>query len=145
LVERRSTMSALREEVREKYAAAARVVPKGMAAHDAGEVGGCCPPEGGLGVRLYDLDERTSLPNEAVLASLGCGNPRWWPIFAKARPSSTSDPVAGSTFCYLPSGLGSRARPSNVSRLGAAIAPTSEQLSPLEEIVSVSSGSSQSQ
>jgi arsenite methyltransferase len=68
-------MSDLREEVREKYAAAARVVPEGMAANDAGDVGGCCPPEGGLGVRLYDLDERTSLPNEAVLASLGCGNP----------------------------------------------------------------------
>ena len=68
-------MSDLREEVRERYAAAARVVPDGMAANDAGEVGGCCPPQEGLGVRLYDLAERTSLPNEAVLASLGCGNP----------------------------------------------------------------------
>ena len=67
-------MTDLREEVREKYAAAARVVPDGMAANDAGEVGGCCPEEG-LGVRLYDLGERESLPNEAVLASLGCGNP----------------------------------------------------------------------
>ena len=68
-------MSDLREQVRERYAAAARVVPEGMAANDAGEVGGCCPPEEGLGVRLYDLAERTSLPEEAVLASLGCGNP----------------------------------------------------------------------
>jgi SAM-dependent methyltransferase len=68
-------MSDLREEVRQKYAAAARVVPEGMAANDAGEVGGCCPPEEGLGGRLYDLEERESLPNEAVLASLGCGNP----------------------------------------------------------------------
>jgi arsenite methyltransferase len=51
------------------------VVPEGVAANDAGEVGGCCPPEGGVGVRLYDLAERTSLPDEAVLASLGCGNP----------------------------------------------------------------------
>jgi arsenite methyltransferase len=68
-------MSNLREEVREKYAATARVVPEGVAANDAGEVGGCCPPEGGVGVRLYDLAERTSLPDEAVLASLGCGNP----------------------------------------------------------------------
>jgi arsenite methyltransferase len=68
-------MSDLREEVREKYAAAARAVPEGMAANDAGEVGGCCPPEDGLGVRLYDLAERASLPNEAILASLGCGNP----------------------------------------------------------------------
>ena len=68
-------MTDLREEVREKYAAAARAVPEGMAANDAGEVGGCCPPQEGLGVRLYDLAERESLPNEAVLASLGCGNP----------------------------------------------------------------------
>ncbi|HEX5902518.1 MAG TPA: arsenite methyltransferase [Actinomycetota bacterium] len=68
-------MSDLREEVRERYAAAARVVPKGMAANDAAEVGGCCPPEEGLGVRLYDLAERESLPTESVLASLGCGNP----------------------------------------------------------------------
>jgi arsenite methyltransferase len=68
-------MSDLREEVREKYAAAARAVPEGMAANDAGEVGGCCPPDDGLGVRLYDLAERASLPNEAILASLGCGNP----------------------------------------------------------------------
>jgi arsenite methyltransferase len=68
-------MSDLREEVRERYAAAARVVPKGMAANDAAEVGGCCPPEEGLGVRLYDLAERESLPTESVLVSLGCGNP----------------------------------------------------------------------
>ena len=68
-------MSDLREEVREKYAAAARVVPEGIPANDAGDVGGCCPPDGGLGARLYDLDERTSLPDQAVLASLGCGNP----------------------------------------------------------------------
>jgi SAM-dependent methyltransferase len=68
-------MSDLREEVRERYAAAARAVPEGMAANDAGDVGGCCPPEEGLGVRLYDLAQRTSLPEGAVLASLGCGNP----------------------------------------------------------------------
>jgi arsenite methyltransferase len=68
-------MSDLREEVRDKYATAARAVPQGIPANDAGDVGGCCPPEGGLGPRLYDLDERTSLPDEAVLASLGCGNP----------------------------------------------------------------------
>jgi arsenite methyltransferase len=68
-------MSDLREEVREKYAAAARVVPGGTAANDAPDVGGCCPPEGGLGVRLYGEAERAELPDEAILASLGCGNP----------------------------------------------------------------------
>jgi SAM-dependent methyltransferase len=79
-------MSDLREEVREKYAAAARVVPEGLAANDAGEVGGCCPPEAGLGVRLYDLAERTSLPDEAILASLGCGNPT---VVAELREGET--------------------------------------------------------
>jgi arsenite methyltransferase len=73
--EGRSAMSDLREEVREKYAAAARVVPEGTAANDAPDVGGCCPPKGGLGVRLYGEDERAELPDEAILASLGCGNP----------------------------------------------------------------------
>lgn len=79
-------MSDLREEVREKYAAAARVVPEGLAANDAGDVGGCCPPEEGLGVRLYNLAERTSLPDAAVLASLGCGNPT---VVAELREGET--------------------------------------------------------
>jgi SAM-dependent methyltransferase len=79
-------MSDLREEVREKYAAAARVVPEGMAANDAPEVGGCCPPEQGLGVRFYDTSERSELPAEAVLASLGCGNPT---VVAELRDGET--------------------------------------------------------
>jgi arsenite methyltransferase len=78
-------MSELREEVRAKYAAAARVVPDGMAANDAGDVGGCCPPEN-LSVLLYDHAERSGLPNEAVLASLGCGNPT---IVAELREGET--------------------------------------------------------
>jgi SAM-dependent methyltransferase len=68
-------MSDLREEVRQRYAAAARAVPDGMAANDWEEVAGCCEPRDGLGVQLYDISERTQLPAEAVLASLGCGNP----------------------------------------------------------------------
>jgi ubiquinone/menaquinone biosynthesis C-methylase UbiE len=68
-------MSDLREGVRQRYAAAAHVVREGMAANDAPEVGGCCPPEDGFAVRLYDVTERAELPAEAVLASLGCGNP----------------------------------------------------------------------
>ncbi len=52
--------------VRERYAAAA--VRAG-----AGSV--CCDPEEGIGAGLYDAGERASLPETAVLASLGCGNP----------------------------------------------------------------------
>jgi arsenite methyltransferase len=68
-------MSELREQVRERYAVAAKAVDGGMAADDFGAEAGCCPPEEGLGVQLYDLHERAELPDEAVLASLGCGNP----------------------------------------------------------------------
>jgi arsenite methyltransferase len=68
-------MSDLREEVRERYAAAARSVKDGMAANDWDAEAGCCDPQEGLGVQLYDVTQRRDLPEEAVLASLGCGNP----------------------------------------------------------------------
>jgi arsenite methyltransferase len=68
-------MSDLREEVRQRYAAAARAVPEGMAANDWEAVAGRCDPVDGLGLTLYDASERVQLPDEAVLASLGCGNP----------------------------------------------------------------------
>src|SRR6202008_2067888 len=37
----------------------------------------CCGPDGSLawGPLLYGADDRASLPDAAVLASLGCGNP----------------------------------------------------------------------
>jgi SAM-dependent methyltransferase len=68
-------MNELREEVRDRYAAAARSVKDGLAANDWDEVAGCCDPKDGLGVQLYDVTQRQGLPEEAVLASLGCGNP----------------------------------------------------------------------
>jgi ubiquinone/menaquinone biosynthesis C-methylase UbiE len=68
-------MSELREHVRDRYAAAAKVVGEGKAADDSSDVGRCCEPNEGLGVRLYDVTDREDLPHDAVLASLGCGNP----------------------------------------------------------------------
>ena len=68
-------MSDLREEVRQRYAAAALSVKDGKAANDWDEGSSCCEPGDGLGVKLYDLSQRGELPEEAVLASLGCGNP----------------------------------------------------------------------
>jgi arsenite methyltransferase len=68
-------MSDLREEVREHYAAAALSVIEGRgAACDCGPSSSCAPEEG-LGPQLYDVLQRDELPEEAVLASLGCGNP----------------------------------------------------------------------
>jgi SAM-dependent methyltransferase len=36
---------------------------------------GCCAPEPGVGPALYSALEREEVPDAAVLASLGCGNP----------------------------------------------------------------------
>jgi SAM-dependent methyltransferase len=59
--------SAIHDEVRERYAASARqVMASGHAA--------CCGAEG-IGAELYSAMDREGLPDAAVLASLGCGNP----------------------------------------------------------------------
>ena len=68
-------MSDLREQVRKRYAAAANAVEEGHAANDWEREAGCCEPGMGLGDLLYDASLRGEVPEEAVLASLGCGNP----------------------------------------------------------------------
>jgi arsenite methyltransferase len=77
----------LREEVRSRYAAAARAVLEpeaGVAASCCGSsaADSCCGTEakaaeavGGFSEGLYREGETDGLPEEAVLASLGCGNP----------------------------------------------------------------------
>ncbi len=72
-----STKDDLREQVREKYAASARAV-NGQGEGCGCGSGSCCADntEGGkFGEALYAAEERGELPNTAVLASLGCGNP----------------------------------------------------------------------
>ena len=67
-----STMS-VREQIRKKYGSAARAVA------ESGSVQACCDP----GLRccdpitsnLYSTDQTGMIPEKAVLASLGCGNP----------------------------------------------------------------------
>ena len=68
-------MDELREEVRARYASAATAVAEGRGAASDVDASGCCDPEEGLGPQLYDVLQRDQLPEEAVLASLGCGNP----------------------------------------------------------------------
>jgi SAM-dependent methyltransferase len=76
----------LREEVRSRYAAAARAVLEpqdGVVASCCGSsaADSCCGTNavaeevGGFGEGLYREGETDGLPEEAVLASLGCGNP----------------------------------------------------------------------
>ena len=63
-----ATRDTVREEVRQKYAEAA--TGAGCGCGD----GGCCS-DGEFGSSLYDISQRAELPDAAVLASLGCGNP----------------------------------------------------------------------
>jgi SAM-dependent methyltransferase len=75
----------VREQVRERYAAAAKAATTGLVAEDAINAdccGGssCCGPSGAqsvtiFGSGLYDATDAAVLPETAVLASLGCGNP----------------------------------------------------------------------
>jgi SAM-dependent methyltransferase len=89
------TSTDLREEVRSKYAAAARAVlePRpGVTAQsvELSGTGSCCGSSaadsccgagsasdavGGFSENLYREGETDGLPEEAILASLGCGNP----------------------------------------------------------------------
>ena len=67
----------LREQVRAKYAESARAVTGGGEGCGCGS-GGCCTDntEGGkFGEAMYAAEQRGELPDAAVLASLGCGNP----------------------------------------------------------------------
>ena len=63
------TADALREQVRDRYAEAARAVTDGGS--------GCCGDSGSadFGESLYSTEQRGELPDAAALASLGCGNP----------------------------------------------------------------------
>jgi arsenite methyltransferase len=68
----------LREEVRRRYAESARSVSEGSDGCGCGS-GECCAEGGTDGPSFveafYDAEQRGELPDAAVLASLGCGNP----------------------------------------------------------------------
>ena len=71
-----TTADELREEVRRRYAESANAVTKGNSNPGCGG-GSCCGDIGStdFGEALYEADQRGELPDTAVLASLGCGNP----------------------------------------------------------------------
>ena len=71
-----TTADQLCEEVRRRYAESARAVT-GRSSSGCGS-DSCCDGESDatrFGETLYDAEQRGELPDAAVLASLGCGNP----------------------------------------------------------------------
>jgi arsenite methyltransferase len=73
-----TTADELREEVRRRYAESARAVSEGSGC-GCGSAS-CCSDEQAaaeakFGELFYDAEQRGELPDAAVLASLGCGNP----------------------------------------------------------------------
>jgi arsenite methyltransferase len=76
------TEKELREQVRDRYARAALAVVDTTGARDSGCCGGACgatvldeSADAPFGAGLYEPGQTAGLPEEAVLASLGCGNP----------------------------------------------------------------------
>src|SRR6266566_729802 len=77
-----TTADELRDEVRRRYAESARAVTDGTDGCGCGS-GSCCADDSSasavrsakFGEVLYDAEQRGELPDAAVLASLGCGNP----------------------------------------------------------------------
>ena len=103
-----AALDELRATVQERYGAVAQRVADGAQA-----TASCCgPAEGSSGccggtsetwdpitADLYDAGETAGLPAEALLASLGCGNPTALAELRKGRRCSTSGPAAASTCC----------------------------------------------
>ena len=89
--------SELREDVRRRYAGAATAVTTSTgAACDCCHPGSTCAEEGhAFGPELYDALADERLPEAAVLASLGCGN-----------PTAVAELGAGETVLDLGSGGG---------------------------------------
>ena len=76
----------IKEVVREKYAGAAlRATAGGSSCCGASpsSASGCCDP---ITSNLYDASQTGEIPEEALLASLGCGNPT---ALAKLNPGET--------------------------------------------------------
>jgi arsenite methyltransferase len=95
---------ALRERVRERYAGLAELAASGATCGcgqpvDCGCGADCCASvdenQPGIGAELYTAADRDVLPETAVLASLGCGN-----------PSAVAELRAGETVLDLGSGGG---------------------------------------
>src|SRR6201981_1487248 len=74
----------IKEVVRQKYGEAAlRVKSGGSSCCGAASATSCCDP---IPTNLYDSSQAGQVPEEALLASLGCGNPT---ALAQLNPGET--------------------------------------------------------
>lgn len=78
--------TSVKEIVREKYGDAARRVASGAGSSCCGASACCGGDADPITSNLYASDQTGSLPQEALLASLGCGNPT---ALADLRPGET--------------------------------------------------------
>ena len=102
----------LREQVRERYAQAARAVGTGSSA-TCGD-GSCCDGKAtDFAEGLYSGAERDEIPDAAALASLGCGN-----------PTAVADLHEGEVVLDLGSGGGIDVHPVRAARRPDAEPPT---------------------
>ncbi|HUP27728.1 MAG TPA: arsenite methyltransferase [Chloroflexia bacterium] len=83
-----TTNNEIREKVRERYGQSALRVTEGAAGCCGADSGsGCCSDDSNpVTGNLYSLDESSEVPTEALLASLGCGNPT---ALARLNPGET--------------------------------------------------------
>jgi len=89
----------IKEVVREKYGEAARGVASGAGSvccgtSPASSIDGCDP----ITSDLYGESEAMAVPEAALKASLGCGNPTLLAKLHRVRRSSTWDQVVESMF-----------------------------------------------
>ena len=77
------TSTTLQDQVKEKYGSAARAVAAGSEGSCCDSGLRCCDP---ITTNLYGADEQGRVPDNAVLASLGCGNPT---ALIELRPGET--------------------------------------------------------
>jgi SAM-dependent methyltransferase len=81
-----SNATSIKEVVREKYGQAAQRVTAGEGSACCGASGCCDSSLDPITSNLYGSDETGELPQDAVLASLGCGNPT---ALAQLHPGET--------------------------------------------------------
>jgi ubiquinone/menaquinone biosynthesis C-methylase UbiE len=77
-------MDAITRTIQQKYGEAALRARNGQGSCGCGSVAACCPDP--ITSNLYDPAETAGMPPEAILASLGCGNPT---ALAELKPGET--------------------------------------------------------